>query len=197
MFSINTINKEQLFKLTNTRKHQGIAAKVTQLPFMELGEIFNIGFSDKPFLLILDSIEDPRNLGSIARSALCLGVDAIIIPKDRSAWPTPSASKASAGALEYIPVICETNITRTIEELKSKGYWIAGLAAEGDDQIKNTNISAPFALVTGSEGKGIRPLVRDKCDFLMKIHQQGPVSSLNAGVASAIAIYECVQKIKE
>lgn len=191
------VKRETLSKLTSTKKHQGIAAKVTPLPLLEIGEVFNVGFSEKPFLVILDSLEDPRNLGAIARSALCLGVDAIVIPKNRSVGPTPVASKVSAGALEHIPVICETNITRVIEELKANGYWTAGLAAEGETDLENIKVSAPFALIVGSEGKGIRPLVRKKCDFLMKIDQTGPVSSLNAGVAAAIAIYECSKEIKK
>ncbi len=193
---VSRVNKNFLFRLTKNKKHQGIAAKVSSLPLSDISFIDEPDFSKQPFILILDNIEDPMNLGAVSRSALCLGADAIIIPKNRASGITPAVSKVSAGAVEYIPVIEETNIARTIEILKSKGYWIAGLDAKADTSLMDADISAPFALVTGSEGKGIRPLVARKCDLLLKINQKGPVTSLNAGVAASIGIYECIKKIK-
>lgn len=194
---INIVKKDQLFRLVQSKNHQGIAAEVSPLPKHDFSFIINLDQKKKPFVLILDSIEDPLNLGAIARSALCLGADAIVIPKNRSAGPTPAASKVSAGALEFIPVIEETNLTRTIEEMKKNGYWIGGLDASGEQFLEHAEIHAPFALVVGSEGKGIRPLIAKNCDMLLKIDQKGPVTSLNAGVAAAIGIYECVRKIKK
>jgi 23S rRNA (guanosine2251-2'-O)-methyltransferase len=193
---IKLTGKDELFKLTKLKNHQGIAAQADPLPFEDLDYLFSDKFSDRPFILILDSIEDPVNLGSIARSALCLGADAIVVPKNRAAGPTPAASKVSAGALEYIPLILQTNIVKTIEILKKNSYWIGGLDADGDRDISDSGVFSPFGLVIGSEGNGLRPLVKKSCDFLFKIAQTSPVTSLNAGAAAAIGIYECSKRIK-
>jgi 23S rRNA (guanosine2251-2'-O)-methyltransferase len=189
-------DKDKISLITKVKNHQGVAAQATMIPFLDFENFLNSNLFTNKFAVILDSLEDPLNLGSIARSALCLGADVLIIPKDRSVRPTPFASKISAGALEYIPLIVQTNIVNTIKELKNCGFWIGGLDGEGHDVIENSSITSPFALVVGSEGKGIRPLVRKNLDFLFKIEQTGPVTSLNASSAAAIGIYECVKKIK-
>jgi len=189
-------DKDKISNLAKAKNHQGIAADVSILPFLDFDEFLNSSLIENKFAVILDSLEDPLNLGSIARSALCLGADVLIIPKDRSVRPTPFASKISAGALEYIPLIVQTNIVNTIKDLKSGGFWVGGLDGEGRDTIENTSIVSPFALVVGSEGKGMRPLVRKNLDFVFKIEQKGPVTSLNASSAAAIGIYECSKKIK-
>ncbi|MGM0417645.1 MAG: 23S rRNA (guanosine(2251)-2'-O)-methyltransferase RlmB, partial [Thermodesulfobacteriota bacterium] len=181
---IKLTGKDELFKLARVKNHQGIAAQADPLPFEDINYLFSDKLSDKPFILLLDSIEDPVNLGSIARSALCLGADAIVVPKNRAAGPTPAASKVSAGALEYIPLILQTNIVKTIDLLKKNSYWIGGLDADGERDISDSGVMSPFGLVIGSEGSGIRPLVKKSCDFLFKISQTSPVTSLNAGAAA-------------
>ncbi|MCB9481874.1 MAG: 23S rRNA (guanosine(2251)-2'-O)-methyltransferase RlmB [Desulfobacteraceae bacterium] len=193
---IVSADKDKISALTKAKNHQGIAADVSSLPFLDFDEFLNSKLFQNKFAVILDSLEDPLNLGSIARSALCLGADVLIIPKDRSVRPTPFASKISAGALEYIPLIVQTNIVNTIKDLKTNGFWIGGLDGDGSDSIENSLITPPFALVVGSEGKGIRPLVRKNLDFIFKIDQRGPVTSLNASSAAAIGIYECAKKIR-
>ncbi|MDY0132840.1 MAG: 23S rRNA (guanosine(2251)-2'-O)-methyltransferase RlmB [Desulforegulaceae bacterium] len=189
-------DKEKISELSKAKNHQGIAAEATMIPFYDFNEFLNSNKFKNPFAVILDNLEDPLNLGSIARSALCLGADVLIIPKDRSVRPTPFASKVSAGALEYIPLIVQTNIVNSIKDLKAAGFWIGGLDGSGKDIIEKSSLSSPFGLVVGSEGKGIRPLVKKNLDFVFKIEQKGPVTSLNASSAAAIGIYECIKKIK-
>ena len=182
-------------KLSGTDFHQNTAARVSAYPFMELEDI--LGASDSlsiPFLLILDGVEDPMNLGALARTALGAGVDAMIIPKDRAAMPTPSASKASAGALEHIPLVRVTNVVNTMAELKKEGFWITGLDEEAAVSLYECDFSSKLALVIGGEGRGVRELVRRHCDDLAFIPQKGPVNSLNASVAGALAMYEVVRQ---
>jgi len=153
---------------------------------------------EKPdlFLLLADSISDTHNLGALIRTALCAGVDGVIIPKDRAAAPLPSVSRASAGALEHMPVVQVTNLVNTIAELKEKGMWIAGMAADADQSLFESNLTGPLALVIGGEEKGIRPLVRKHCDFLIRIPQEGQIDSLNASVAGAVVMYEAYRQRK-
>ena len=133
---------------------------------------------------------DPHNLGALVRTALCVGVEGIIIPKDRSVPPTPSVSKASAGAMEHIRLARVTNMVNTIKALKKKGLWIAGMEKTSNTSIFSSDLTGPIAIVIGGEEKGMRLLVKKHCDFLMSIPQTGPVNSLNASVAGAIAMYE-------
>jgi 23S rRNA (guanosine2251-2'-O)-methyltransferase len=144
----------------------------------------------KGFLILLDGIVDPRNLGALMRTAICAGAEAIIIPKDRSAGPSAIVSKASAGALEHLNLVRVTNIPNTIKALKEIGYWITGLDMAADHSLFSCDLSGPVALVIGGEEKGIRPLVRKQCDYLVSIPQAGPVDSLNASVAGAVVMYE-------
>ncbi len=139
---------------------------------------------------MLDNVLDPQNLGAIIRTALCVGVDSIVLPKDRSAPPTPSVSRASAGALEHIKLTQVTNLVNAIKDCKKKGLWIYGLQKEAEQSIYTTDLSGSIAIVLGGEQKGIRPLVKRNCDFLVSIPQQGPMDSLNASVAASIAMYE-------
>ena len=143
---------------------------------------------------MLDSILDPQNLGGLIRTAVCAGVDAVILPKDRSATPSPAVSKASAGALEHARVIQATNLVRSMALLKEAGIWITGLDRAGDPSIFQSDFNGPVALVVGGEEKGIRPLVKKHCDFLATIPQQGPIDSLNASAAGAVAIYEAFRQ---
>jgi len=144
--------------------------------------------------LILDHIQDPQNLGAIIRSANVLGVDGVIIPKDRSASVTPSVIKASSGATNYVPIVKVVNLSRTIRELKDVGLWVVGADVNSkrflqDDDFRNMNL----ALVIGNEGKGLSKLIKNQCDFLVSIPNYGNIDSLNASVAAGIMIYECIR----
>ena len=189
------VRDDELKKMTGTQVHQNVAAKAGPYPFSTLSDLFEAETDNRiPFVLILDSIEDPQNLGALARTALAAGVDGIIIPKDRAAMPTASACKASAGALEHIRLIPVTNLVNTIRELKNEGFWITGLDAEGTSSLYDNDFSSPTALIVGGEGRGVRELVRKHCDHLVSIPQKGPLNSLNASVAGALAMYEVVRQ---
>jgi 23S rRNA (guanosine2251-2'-O)-methyltransferase len=182
-------------KLSGTEAHQNVAARVGTYPFADIGDVLDKKMGGAPpFLLILDGVEDPMNLGALARTALGAGVDAILIPKDRAAMPTPAAVKASAGALAHIPVVLVTNINHTIRDLKKEGFWVTGLDGEADVSLYQCDFTSALALVIGGEGKGLRDLVGKSCDDRVFIPQKGPVNSLNASVAGALAMYEVVRQ---
>ena len=142
------------------------------------------------FLLIADGIQDPQNLGALLRTALCAGVDAVIIPRNRAAPPTPTVSRTSAGALEHLQLVRATNITDVIKDLKKNNLWIIGTDLSAETSVFNADLNVPLALIIGSEGKGIRPLVKKNCDLLVSIPQRGSLGSLNASAAGAIVMYE-------
>jgi len=146
------------------------------------------------FLILLDSVLDPQNLGAILRSALCAGIDGVIMPKDRSAPITPAVSKASAGALEHIYLSRVTNLVQTIKQCKNSGIWVMGLDKDADQSIYDGDMTGSIAIVLGGEQKGIRPLVKKNCDFLVSIPQLGAVDSLNASVAAAVTMYEALRQ---
>ncbi|MFA6008918.1 MAG: 23S rRNA (guanosine(2251)-2'-O)-methyltransferase RlmB [Desulfobacteraceae bacterium] len=180
--------------ISGTEFHQNVVARVSPYPFADLADVLGKKGDIPPFLLILDGVEDPMNLGALSRTALGAGVDAILIPKDRAALPTPTAVKASAGALEHIPVVLITNINNTIRDLKKEGFWITGLDGDAKVAFYECDFTSALALVIGGEGKGLRDLVGKSCDNLAFIPQKGPVESLNASVAGAIAMYEVVRQ---
>lgn len=172
--------------------HQGVAARVSPLAALDLdGLCKTLGDgSCPPWLLILDGVVDPQNLGALMRTAVCAGMGAVVLPKDRSARPGPAVAKASAGALEHARLAVVTNIVAAIQALKPLGLWIVGLDKNDGRPLFASNLSGPLAIVVGAEGKGIRPLVRRHCDFLVAVPQAGPIDSLNASVAGAVVIYE-------
>lgn len=186
---VSRVDAQRLVSLCGSGAHQGVAAAVGPYPFVPLTDLRPRDGGD-PFLLLLDGVQDPHNLGAILRTALCAGVDGVVLPKDRSAAPTPAVSKASAGAVEHMPVARVTNLARTIEDLKKQGLWLYGLAQESRNSLFSCNLRGPVGLVVGAEGKGLRPLVARGCDGRLSIPQTGPVSSLNASVAAAVALYE-------
>jgi len=185
----------QLRAVTGTDFHQGIGAIVSDYPCADISDMLDSG--GDVFLLLLDNIVDPHNLGALIRTALCVGIGGVVIPKDRSAQPTPDVSKASAGALEHMLLARVTNMTRTITELRKKGVWIGGLDREGRQSLFDARMDGPLALIIGGEEKGIRPLVKKHCDFLLSIPQQGPLNSLNASVAGAVVMYEAFRQRSE
>ena len=175
--------------------NQGVAAKVKAYPFWDLASLFEEKVrSVNPFLLLLDHIVDPQNLGAILRTALCVGLDGIIIPKDRSAGPTPAVSKASAGALEHIRLCQVTNMINTIKALKKRGVWILGLDASAKTSIYSADLTDAVGIVVGGEDQGIRPLVKKQCDSLIAIPQAGDFNSLNASAAGAVLLYEAYRQ---
>lgn len=176
--------------------HQGVAASVAAYKYAELDDLFSAAEKkgEEPFFIILDELEDPHNLGSIMRTADAVGAHGIIIPKRRSVGLTATVAKASAGAIEYVPVVRVTNLARTIDDLKERGVWIAGTDAKGKEDFRSIDGNMPLALVIGSEGKGMGRLVRDKCDFLFRLPMKGKITSLNASVAAALLMYEVFRK---
>ncbi len=178
--------------------HQGIALEVEPFRYSDFDDLLtSISQSGKAgFILVLDAIQDPHNLGALIRSAACAGVDGVVIPKDRACGITAAAEKTSAGAVETVPVAMVTNIAQTLETLKKLGYWVYGLDSAARQSVYGTDFSGNVVLVVGGEGEGIRPLVRKQCDVVMSIPQYGGVSSLNASVAGGIALFEIARKIR-
>ena len=193
---IKKIETAKLEKMTAGNHHQGIGAAVTPYPLVGIADIVDIAGSANAncFLLLLDNVIDPHNLGALARTALCVGIDGIVIPKDRSALPTPAVSKASAGALEHVRLARVTNMVNTIKDLKGKGIWIAGLDITADQSIFFSDLTGSIAIVVGGEAKGIRPLVKKHCDISMSIPQTSRINSLNASVAGGVVMYEAFRQ---
>jgi 23S rRNA (guanosine2251-2'-O)-methyltransferase len=193
---VKIVKTTQLRSMAGTSHHQSICAKVNPYTMAGLSDITgkDILNGNDRFLLLLDNVLDPQNLGAIIRTALGVGIDAIIIPKDRSAMPTPAVSRASAGAIEHVCLIRVTNMVDTIKVLKQKGIWIVGLDKGGGKTIYSSDLTGPVAIVIGGEEKGIRQLVKSSCDYLVSIPQMGQLESLNASVAAAIAMYEAFRQ---
>lgn len=176
--------------------HQGVIASIAAYKYAQLDDLFASAKArgEEPFFLLLDELEDPHNLGSIMRTADAVGAHGIIIPKRRAVGLTATVAKASTGAIEHIPVVRITNMAQTIDELKERGVWIVGTDAKGKDDYRDMDGSMPIGLVIGSEGKGIGRLIRDKCDFLIRLPMSGNVTSLNASVAASLLMYEVYRK---
>ncbi|NLW21791.1 MAG: 23S rRNA (guanosine(2251)-2'-O)-methyltransferase RlmB [Tissierellia bacterium] len=193
---IQEVDRRKLDQISKGSNHQGVAALVSPYKYFSVDDILEKAerLGEDPFILILDGIEDPHNLGSIIRTAECGGVHGIIIPKRRSAHVSQRVYKSSAGAVEHMMVAKVNNISDTLDRLKDKGLWIYGADMDGDEYYFNRELKGPIALVIGSEGKGMSRLVKEKCDFLLKIPMCGRISSLNAANAASILIYEVVRQ---
>jgi 23S rRNA (guanosine2251-2'-O)-methyltransferase len=170
--------------------HQGVGAELAEFRYVELEDVIH----PKAFLLLLDGVTDPQNLGALVRSAHALGAHAVVLPKDRAAGVTPAAVKAAAGAIEHCRIARVTNLARAVEQLKEAGVWTVALAGDGDRELGDIDLSTPIALVMGSEGGGVRPLVRKTCDHVARIPMAGKVGSLNVSAAGAIALYEVARQ---
>ena len=192
---VQEVVKQKLDEMSQTKNHQGVIAIVSEHEYADVEDIINSAESkgEKPFIIILDNITDPHNLGAIIRTAECAGAHGVIIPKRRSVGLTAIVGKTSAGAIEYMPVARVTNIARTIDDLKSRGIWVACADMGGDDYF-DTSLDGALALVIGSEGEGVSRLVKEKCDFTVSIPMYGKISSLNASVAAALLMYEAVRQ---
>lgn len=191
--------RSSVFESLSGQIHQGIAAEVSAYPLADLSAILHRSEADaRPaFILVVDHVVDPQNLGSIIRTALAAGVHGIILPKVRAASPSPTVSRTSSGGMEHALIACVTNISEVLKRLKTKGLWIVGTVIGSSTDIYSVDLTADIALVVGNEENGIRPLVRKQCDFLVSIPQTDAVGSLNAAVAGAIALYEVVRQRSE
>ena len=192
---IKEVDKSKLEELAEGTQHQGVVAIVTDYKYYELEEVLEMvkQKGEKPFFIMLDEIEDPHNLGAIIRSAEGAGASGVIIPKRRAASVNATVEKTAAGAASYMPVIKVTNLVQTIEKLKKEGIWIYALDMDGENYDK-VDLKGSVALVVGNEGKGISRLIKEKCDFTVKIPMKGQVGSLNASVAASILLYEVVRQ---
>ena len=192
---INFVNKERLNKYAEGDKHQGVVAMAAAYNYAEVEDILNAAKEkgEPPFIIVLDDIEDPHNLGAIIRTANQAGAHGVIIPKRHAVGLTATVARTSAGAINYTPVAKVTNISRTIEELKEKGIWFACADMSGE-LMYNCNLTGAIGLVIGSEGNGVSRLVKEKCDFVVKIPMFGQIDSLNASVAAGVLSYEIVRQ---
>lgn len=188
---VQTVPKTKIEDLVGNAVHQGLVASIAAYEYADLEDVFKKAEEkgEDPFIVILDGVEDPHNLGSILRTADATGVHGIIIPKRRSASLTATVAKASTGAIEHVPVVRVTNLTQTIEQLKARGIWVFGTDMNGTDYRK-WNTSGPLAIVMGNEGKGVSRIVKESVDEMVTIPMVGHVQSLNASVASALMMYE-------
>ena len=186
--------REHLTGLAGHSHHQGVALRMSEFPYADLDGLLEKPLGDRDPLVVLDSIQDPRNLGEILRSACFLGAKGVVIPADRAARVVASVIKVAAGAAVYIPVARVTNVVRTLQRLKSEGYWVAGLDVGGNRASYEADLTVPLCLVIGNEQKGIRPLVRKECDMLVRIPAAGPLDSLNAASAASVALYEILRQ---
>ena len=188
---VQTVPKTKIEDLVGNAVHQGLVASIAAYEYADLEDVFKKAEEkgEDPFIVILDGVEDPHNLGSILRTADATGVHGIIIPKRRSASLTATVAKASTGAIEHVPVVRVTNLTQTIEQLKARGVWVFGTDMNGTDYRK-WNTSGPLAIVMGNEGKGVSRIVKESVDEMVTIPMVGHVQSLNASVASALMMYE-------
>jgi 23S rRNA (guanosine2251-2'-O)-methyltransferase len=194
--SVQWADRRELTRMAKTASHQGVVAHMGEFRYAEIDEIVQRWEStgEKAFFLIVDCVEDPGNLGGLIRTANAFGVHGVVIPKNRATAITPVVIKASVGAAFHTPIARVTNIAACLEYLKKRGVWVLGAEAKGQCSIYDCDLDTDLAIVIGSEGRGIRPLVRRKCDFLASIPLRGEVSSLNASVAGALFLYEVLRR---
>ena len=194
--SIQWVDRDYLNRMAKTSSHQGIVAQMDDFKYVEPSDIVHTWkvTGKKAFLLIVDGVEDPQNLGGLIRTANALGVHGVVIPKDRATSITPTVIKASVGASFHTPIARVTNIVSCLDFLKKRGIWILGTDAAAEHPIYDCDLDLDVAIIIGSEGKGIRSLVKKKCDFLASIPLCGEITSLNASVAGALVMYEVLRQ---
>ncbi len=196
---IKYVDKKALDHMADGQVHQGVVAEISKFNYSSVEEILQVAKDRKedPFIVLLDEIEDPHNLGAIMRTCETAGVHGIIIPKRRSATVNSTVYKSSAGAANYLKVAKVTNLNRTIDDLKSKNIFVYGTDGDAKSYYNKTNLTGPIALVIGNEGKGISQMIKENCDELIKIPMKGKISSLNASNACAIVCYEVLRQRDE
>ncbi len=193
--SVQFCARKTLDDKVNGEQHQGVVARAKPAKALTENDLDRIlENTNQPLLLVLDGVTDPHNLGACLRNADGAGVDAVIVPKDKSAGLTATARKVACGAAEVVPLIQVTNLARTLKELQNQGVWIIGTAGETDKTLYDVSLTGPIALVMGAEGKGMRRLTKETCDELVKLPMAGSVTSLNVSVATGICLYEIVRQ---
>lgn len=192
---VRFVDKESLDRMSTTGHHQGVIAKCAAYKYAQVSDILDNARNkgEDPFIVLLDNIEDPHNLGAIVRSANLAGAHGVIIPKNRAVGLTATVARTSAGALNYTPVAKVTNLARTIDDLKKQGIWFACADMDGNEMY-GCNLTGPIGLVIGSEGEGVGRLVKEKCDYVVSIPMKGDIDSLNASVAAGVLMYEVVRQ---
>jgi 23S rRNA (guanosine2251-2'-O)-methyltransferase len=188
-----SVRRRSLDEMGGGLEHQGVIAEVSAYPYVELDDLYAISQQrqEDPFFLVLDSLQDPQNVGSLLRTAEAVGIHGVILPERRAVGITAAVSRASAGAVEHLSTCMVTNVARTIEELKTRGTWVVGVEKTPAAQdYRAVNLSMPLALVMGSEGAGMRRLVLERCDLVIHVPMQGHISSLNVAVAGSILLYQ-------
>lgn len=190
--AISQVDPQTLESLVGDAIHQGVVAEIKSKPLLDEDGLYDLleSLEVPPFLLILDGVQDPHNLGACLRSADAAGVHAVIVPKDNAVGITPVVRKVASGAADTIPFIQVTNLVRTMSRLKERGIWMFGAAGEATENLFNANLSGPLAIVMGAEGKGLRRLTKEHCDQLLKIPMHGSIVSLNVSVATGIFLFE-------
>lgn len=193
---VENVSLTQLSDMVGHKRHQGICAKASKYPLSSIDEILGLAKAagQAPFVLVLDQVVDPQNLGAIARTAHCAGIHGMVVPKKSSAPPSAAASKSSAGALEYMHIAYVTNLVNALKHLQKEGLWITGSDQNGEGTVFDADLSGPLGIVVGGEEKGIRPLVKRHCDFLIMVPQTGSIESLNVSAAAAVVIYEAFRQ---
>ncbi|ACE84513.1 23S rRNA (guanosine(2251)-2'-O)-methyltransferase RlmB [Cellvibrio japonicus] len=192
----NLVSRNKLDDMVSEENHQGVVARCTPGETYDEAYLFSLleTLDEPPFLLVLDGVTDPHNLGACMRSAEAAGVHAVIAPKDKSAGLTPVARKVACGAAEVLPFIPVTNLARTLKKLQEKGIWLFGAAGEASQSLYQTRLTGPIAILMGAEGDGLRRLTQETCDQLMHIPMAGSVSSLNVSVATGVCLFEAVRQ---
>ena len=196
--ALERVDAQRLERLAGGAVHQGVVAEIRpQAPWSEdrlLAALAARAAESPPLLLALDGVQDPHNLGACLRTADAAGATAVIVPKDKSATLTPVVRKVACGAAEVMPLVAVTNLARTLEKLQKRGLWVVGTAGEADQEIYQQDLRGPLVLVMGAEGKGMRRLTREHCDFLVKLPMAGSVSSLNVSVAAGVCLFEALRQ---
>ena len=190
------VERAKIESFAGGHRHQGVLAYVAPVPYAELDDILKAAEAkgEAPFLVLLDELEDPHNLGALLRTADATGVHGILIPKRRSVSLNATVAKTSAGAVEYVPVARIGNIAQTLKKLKEKGFWVAGADMDGEKAYYDADLTGPLVLVVGSEGRGMSRLTKEACDFIVSMPMVGRINSLNASVAGSILMYESMRQ---
>ena len=193
---VQYVERAKIESFAGGHRHQGVLAYVAPVPYAELDDILKAAEAkgEAPFLVLLDELEDPHNLGALLRTADATGVHGILIPKRRSVSLNATVAKTSAGAVEYVPVARIGNIAQTLKKLKEKGFWVAGADMDGEKAYYEADLTGPLVLVVGSEGRGMSRLTKEACDFIVSMPMVGRINSLNASVAGSILMYESMRQ---
>jgi 23S rRNA (guanosine2251-2'-O)-methyltransferase len=193
---VERVPRERLSAMADGGNHQGVAARMRGFAYLELEELLARAAASgrPPLLVVLDGVQDPHNLGAVLRSADALGAHGVVLPRDRSVGVTPAVARASAGAVEHVPLARVTNLSRALETMKEAGLWIAAADPEGDQVLWGARLDGPLGVVVGGEGGGVRPGVLGHCDLRLRIPMEGQIASLNASVSAALVLYEVARQ---